>query len=156
VYVAPINTPTITGVFQKRLNALIDGRGDVTEIWSLPWKNFIRPAHVYRSVTDYGVVKAFHYHNIHTDQMAITDGKLQIVLVDLREGSTYGHLNQFFVGKDARTLLRVPPGILHGWKALSSPYVEVHNLQDMIHDPNDEIRYPWDCLPVSIWQPINA
>ena len=43
--------PTIDGVIVKDLRALPDGRGDVIELWSLPWtetQGMIVPTHVYQ------------------------------------------------------------------------------------------------------------
>ncbi|WP_258286041.1 hypothetical protein, partial [Escherichia coli] len=50
-----LNSPSIEGVLYRSLTARVDGRGDVTELWSAPW-GFERPEHVYQSATDAGVV----------------------------------------------------------------------------------------------------
>ena len=77
----PANKATIEGVVVKDLVAHLDGRGEVTELWSEPWveqNNLLYPKHVYQSATDYGVVKCWHLHDIHTDQFTVTRGKLQV------------------------------------------------------------------------------
>ena len=84
---APVGTPTIAGVVLARCRSTLTGEGEVTELWSEPWDDFVRPAHVYQSATDVGVVKCWHLHEIHTDQFVVTRGKLQISLVDVREDS---------------------------------------------------------------------
>ena len=152
--------PTIEGVILKELKVNLDGRGDVIELWSKPWvrrEGFLVPKHIYQSATDFGVVKCWHLHKIHTDQIVATRGKIQVVLVDVREDSlTFGHVNPIFMGIEQPRLLKVPPGILHGWKALSQPEVIIVNFDTEVYDPKDEFKFPWDCILKDIWQPKNG
>ena len=156
--VLPVNhTPTIVGVEFRGLRPIVDGRGEVTELWSLPWSGFTQPTHVYQSGTDFGVVKCWHLHEIHTDQFAITRGKVQVSVVDVRDGSaTFGDVNRFIMGTLNPGLLRIPPGLMHGWKALSQPEIIVLNLQSHPYDPADEYKFPWDCVLESTWEPRNG
>ena len=152
--------PTIEGVILKELNAIPDGRGDVIELWSQPWiekENFVMPAHCYQSATDYGVTKCWHLHAIHTDQFTVTRGRLQVTLVDIREGSkTFGHVNSIFLGIQKPRLLKIPPGVMHGWKALTMPEVIVVNFQSHTYDSKDEFKFPWNCVLEEIWEPKNG
>lgn len=153
-------TPTIKGVILKELTALVDGRGDVTELWSYPWvkkEGFMIPQHCYQSATDYGVVKCWHLHAIHTDQFTVTRGKLQVSLVDLRKDSpTFGDVNIIFMGTQRPRLLKIPPGIMHGWKALTQPEVLVVNFQTHVYDAKDEYKFPWNCVLGGVWEPKNG
>jgi dTDP-4-dehydrorhamnose 3,5-epimerase len=155
--VSPYKRPTIGGVILHELNPFLDGRGEVTELWSLPWVeklNLDHPKHVYPSATAFGVIKAWHMHQIHTDQFTVTRGKLQVTLVDVREESpTFGHVNTVFMGTIRPRLLKIPPMVMHGWKALSQPEVLVVNFQTEVYDAADEFKYPWDCVDPTIWQP---
>jgi len=152
--------PTIDGVKFRGLRPIIDGRGDVIELWSLPWverDGMVVPHHVYQSATDYGVVKCWHLHEIHTDQFTVTRGKLQVVCADIREDSpTYGHVNSFIIGTQCPALLLIPPGIMHGWKALAHPETIVVNLQTHPYDPADEFKFPWDAVLIEVWEPRNG
>lgn len=152
--------PTIEGVLLKDLNAIVDGRGDVTELWSKPWvekEGVVVPAHCYQSATDFGVVKCWHLHKIHTDQFAVTRGKLQVSLVDVRKGSpTFGHVNLIFMGTQRPRFLKIPFGVMHGWKALTEPEVLVVNFQSHVYDPNDEFKFPWNCVLEEVWEPKNG
>lgn len=151
------NVVSITGVRFKKLTSIVDGRGELTELWSEPWGEFEQPLHVYQSATDAGVVKAWHYHNVHTDQFAITRGKVQVIVADVREFSTsFGDVNTFFMGTQNPSLLRIPRGLLHGWKALSGPEIVVLNLQTHVYDPVDELKFPWDCVLQDVWEPRNG
>lgn len=152
--------PTIDGVILKDLSPLLDGRGEVTELWSKSWvkKDGLEiPNHCYQSVTDFGVVKCWHLHAIHTDQLTVTRGKIQIVLVDIRKNSkTFGHVNSLFMGIQKPRLVKIPPGVLHGWKSLSRPEVIVVNFQTHVYDPNDEYKFKWNSILQTIWEPNNG
>jgi dTDP-4-dehydrorhamnose 3,5-epimerase-like enzyme len=129
--------PTIEGVVLKDLKPIPDGRGDIIELWSSMWGDdgFELPLHIYKSGTDFGVVKGWHLHEKHTDQMCVFDGKIQISLVDIRKFS---------------------PRVMHGWKALSAPSVDVINFQTDVYRPEDEFKFPWDCVLSDIWEPKNG
>jgi len=152
-----VGKATIDGVVHRSLTPIVDGRGEVTELWSEPWQGFGPPVHIYQSGTDYGVIKCWHLHEIHTDQFAISRGKVQVTLVDVREDSTsFGYVNIFVLGTLSPGLVRIPPGLLHGWKALSGPETLVLNFQSHVYDPADEYKFPWDCVLKDVWQPING
>ncbi|HAV15379.1 MAG TPA: hypothetical protein DCX25_03550 [Candidatus Pacebacteria bacterium] len=153
------NTVTIDGVLLKELTVHLDGRGDVIELWSEKWlsEGVVKPAHVYQSATDYGVVKCWHLHETHTDQFTVTRGKLQVSMVDVREGSpTFGHVNTVILGTTKPRYLKIPNGIMHGWKSLAEPETLVVNLQSHVYDPADELKFPWDTVLTEVWQPLNG
>jgi len=157
--VQPPGKVTIDGVKVRDLTVHLDGRGDVTELWSAPWMKdgFVRAEHAYQSATDQGVVKAWHLHEIHTDQFTVTRGKLQVAMADLREDSpTFGHVNSVFLGSLAPRLMKIPPRILHGWKALTAPEVLVVNFQSHVYDAADEFKFPWDAVLGEVWEPRNG
>ena len=152
--------PTIQDVIVKDLRVNLDGRGDVIELWSKPWvetEGMVFPEHVYQSATDYGVVKCWHLHDHHTDQFTVTRGKLQVTLVDIRPDSpTFGHVNPIFLGSQRPRLIKIPPMVMHGWKALTQPEVIVVNLQSHIYDAADEFKFAWDCVLEQVWEPKNG
>ncbi len=152
--------PTISGVRFKPLKTIVDGRGDVIELWSLPWvesEGLAVPQHAYQSATDYGVVKCWHLHELHTDQFTVTRGKMQVVCADVRQDSpTFGEVNSFIIGIQRPALILIPPGVLHGWKALSQPETIVVNFQTLPYDPADEFKFPWDCVLTEVWEPKNG
>lgn len=157
---SPYRPPTIEDVVVKDLQVHLDGRGDVIELWSHPWieeDGLVVPQHVYQSATDYGVVKCWHFHQIHTDQFTVTRGKLQVTLVDIRTDSpSFGHVNRIFLGTQRPRLIKIPPMIMHGWKALSEPEVIVVNFQSHVYNSTDEYRVPWDSVLTEVWEPLNG
>lgn len=158
-YQVKYKNPTIEGVLVRPLIVHVDGRGDLTELWSKPWlpSGLVDVMHVYQSATDYGVVKSWHLHGQHTDQLAVTRGKLQLTLVDIREESpSFGHANVFIVGEMNPCLVKIPPMVLHGWKALSMPQVLVTNFMSDVYRPEDELKFPWNCVLADVWEPKNG
>ncbi|MDO8506987.1 MAG: dTDP-4-dehydrorhamnose 3,5-epimerase family protein [bacterium] len=155
-----VSRDLIDGVIVKELKSIIDGRGDVIELWSLPWvenENLMVPKHCYQSATDYGVTKCWHLHEIHIDQFTVTRGKLQVVMVDTRKDSpTFGKVNSIILGTGQPRLIKIPNGIMHGWKALSRPEVIVVNFQTEVYDPGDELKFTWDCIIPEVWEPKNG
>lgn len=155
----PPGRATIDGVLVRDLTVHLDGRGSLTELWSSTWagQGILRAEHAYQSVTDPGVVKCWHLHAIHTDQFVITRGKAQVSLVDLREDSpSFGHVNALFAGYDKPRLIQIPPGVMHGWKALHPPELIVVNFQTHPYDAADEFKFPWDCVLADVWEPKNG
>lgn len=101
-----------------------------------------------------GAIKAFHYHLHQTDVFTPVAGLLQIVLVDLREGSrTFGRRNTIYSGSLRLWQLLIPPGVGHGYKVIGlEPSLLVY-ATDRFYDPQDEgrvaynhpgINYDWD------------
>ena len=153
---------TIDGIFLKELTPFVDGRGDVIELWSQGWPEFkdglvIPTVHAYQSATDPGVVKCWHLHEIHTDQFTVTRGKLQVSLVDVREDSpTFGQANKVILGVQRPRFIKIPPGIMHGWKALGNQETIVVNFQSHVYDAGDEYKFSWNCVLEEIWEPRNG
>jgi dTDP-4-dehydrorhamnose 3,5-epimerase len=82
---------------------------------------------------------------------------VQVSLVDVRpESGSLGQVDRFVLGSLNPGLVRIPPGLLHGWKALSGPEVIVVNLQSHVYDPADEFKFPWDCVLARTWEPRNG
>jgi dTDP-4-dehydrorhamnose 3,5-epimerase len=157
--VRPLGQLSIDGAVSRDLTVHLDGRGEVTELWSEPWNDlgFLTPSHVYQSGTDHGVVKCWHLHVHHTDQFAITRGKVQVILADVRTTSpTFGHVNSVVLGSLKPGLIKIPPGVMHGWKALSGPEIIVFNLQSHVYSGVDEYKFPWDSVLSHVWEPRNG
>ena len=155
-----ISKDLIDGVVVKELKSIVDGRGDVIELWSLPWAekdNLVIPKHSYQSATDYGVTKCWHLHEKHIDQFTVTKGKLQVMLVDIREDSpTFSRANSIILGHGQPRLIKIPTGVMHGWKSLAQPETLVINYQSEIYDSADEFKFTWNCVLSDVWEPKNG
>jgi dTDP-4-dehydrorhamnose 3,5-epimerase len=89
-----------------------------------------------------GVAKAWHYHAFHTDLWYIVTGRLKVALYDKRADSpTYKTLDEYILG-DEPAVLRIPPLVAHGCKALSE--VHMMYITSREYDGSDELRLPHD------------
>jgi dTDP-4-dehydrorhamnose 3,5-epimerase len=70
--------------------------------------------------------------------------------------STFRQVNVLIAGTLNPVFIRVPPGVMHGWKALSRPEAIVLNFQSDVYDPADQIKLPWNCVLPEIWEPRNG
>ena len=154
------NQCSIDGVFYKKLITHVDGRGDLTELWSEPWAEDEKEVrkdvkHVYYNTTHEGVVKAWHIHEYTISQYTCVNGKMQVVLVDLRDGSkTQGKVDQFIIGTKNPSFIKIPPGVLKAWTSVQGDSVIVNLLTSP--DISDNYKYPWDIILKDIWQPQNG
>lgn len=146
----------IEGVKIKKLKVIPDERGRLMEILRNDDECFEKFGQVYMTTNYPGVIKAWHYHKIQTDNVTCVHGMLKVVLFDDRENSsTKGELNEFFIGEHNPMLITIPAGIYHGWKnigeheaiAVSAPtetynYTEPDEYRLPFNDP--KIKYNWD------------
>ena len=136
--------PRIQGVQVKQLRVVPDERGWLMEILRRDETELLpRFGQVYVSATYPGVVKAWHFHKLQVDNFACVAGMVKLVLVDTREGSpTKGAVNEFFVGDWNQMIVRIPPGVYHGFKCISDHEAIVVNMATEVYnyDKPDEFR----------------
>jgi dTDP-4-dehydrorhamnose 3,5-epimerase len=109
----------IDGVRTKPLQAHCDERGRLMEILRADDAIFARFGQAYVTTAYPGVVKAWHYHKKQADHFTCLHGMVKLVLYDPRKGSrTKGRINEFFIGPHNPLLVRIPPGVYHGFKAI--------------------------------------
>lgn len=148
------NKPSIEGVYYKKLKTFKDERGDLTELWSLPWskaepiKSEVK--HIYFNTTHEGVVKGFHIHEHTFSQYTCVKGKMQVLLIDLRSDSkTYSHLDQFLIGSENPSYIKIPPGVLKAWRSVKGDSIIVNLLTTA--DVEDNYKYPPDLILQDLW-----
>lgn len=145
----------IDGVETKKLTVIPDERGRLMEMLRADDPIFEKFGQVYLSTTLPGVVKGWHAHQKQTDFITCVRGMIKLVAYDSREDSaTKGTVNQFFIGEYNPTLVKIPPGVQHGWKcvgeyeayiinAVTEPY-DYKNPDEQRLDPHDnDIPYDW-------------
>jgi dTDP-4-dehydrorhamnose 3,5-epimerase len=146
----------IEGVKIKKLKCIPDERGRLMEILRNDDELFIKFGQVYITTAYPGVVKAWHYHKKQTDHFVVLKGMMKVVLYDAREGSsTFGKINEFFMGESNHILLQIPNGVFHGFKCISEQEAMVLNIPTELYDYSqpDEYRIPpyGDDIPYS-WE----
>jgi dTDP-4-dehydrorhamnose 3,5-epimerase len=94
-----------------------------------------------------GVVKGWHYHRKQTDHFVCVRGMAKVVLYDSREDSpTHGQIQEFFIGERNPTLVKIPPMVMHGFKAVGNEMAMIINFPTELYDYQDpdEHRVAWD------------
>jgi dTDP-4-dehydrorhamnose 3,5-epimerase len=149
----------IDGVEVAPLQRFVDDRGlflevyrrDVTHTGSERLPAFFAGVDVaqlnYSLVTVGDHIKGLHYHLGQSDVWFCPPPfKIKVVLYDIRKASpTSGHTQVVVLGDGKDALVKIPPGVAHGYKPLTSPcglFYLVTRCFD-IHAP-DEHRVPWD------------
>jgi dTDP-4-dehydrorhamnose 3,5-epimerase len=129
-----------------------DDRGRVMEILRKDDPHFVGFGQAYFSSIYPGVIKAWHAHEKQTDCMSIIHGMAKIGFYDSRPKSpTHGKTHSIVVGEHHRVLIQIPPGIFHGFKAISSNEVLLINLPSEPYNRKnpDEVRRPWNDPAIS-------
>lgn len=136
----------INGVVFKELVTNADERGFFREIIRVTddffGEGFGQWSH---SLMYSGAAKAWHVHQKQTDWWYVALGTLKVALYDTRLDSlTHGALVEFFLGEQhPPVVLKIPPGVAHGCKAISGP-VHLFYVTSHVYDPSDEGRIPHD------------
>jgi dTDP-4-dehydrorhamnose 3,5-epimerase len=92
-----------------------------------------------------GTIKGFHYHLQQTDCWTPAMGMLQVVLVDLRQGSaTFGQRNTIYAGALRPWQILIPPGVGHGYKVIGEGPAMLIYMTDRFYNPQDEGRIPYN------------
>jgi dTDP-4-dehydrorhamnose 3,5-epimerase len=146
----------ITGVHVRRARMIPDERGRLGEIFRCDDPLFERFGQVYFTTTYPGVVKAWHYHKVQSDHVYVIQGLIKLVLYDDREASpTRGEVNELYLGEHCPALVKIPPGVYHGWKCVSEREALVINVptepynynapdEYRLHPHDNHIPYRWE------------
>ena len=145
----------IEGVEVKQLVKRADERGFLMELLRSDEPIFRKFGQAYVALNYPGVVRAWHWHRKQDDHFVAVKGMVKVALYDGREGSaTRGQVDEFFLGEDHNVLLKIPMGVMHGYKTEGSEPsllinfpTEPYNQQepDEYRLPSDtpEIPYDW-------------
>ena len=79
-------------------------------------------------------VVAWHKHDVQTDYWFCLKGSFKVGLATEKDGAEFVYLSD----RNPR-VLKIPPGIYHGYKAIESGSVLVYYLTEK-YNPEDEIR----------------
>ena len=146
----------IDGVRIKKLEGHADERGCLTEILRSDDDIFERFGQLYVALNYPGLIRAWHYHKKQDDLWAVVRGMIKAVLYDPRESSpTKGELNEFFMGEQDMFLLRIPAGVIHGYKTIgvepallinipTEPYSAAEPDEYRLPFNTPEIPYDWE------------
>jgi len=118
----------IEGVKVKELKVISDDRGRLMEILRKDDKIFQKFGQVYMTTAYPGIIKAWHFHKIQTDNFICVKGKIKLVLYDSRQDSpTFKEINEFIISLDEPKLIQIPPFVYHGFECISEDEAMVIN-----------------------------
>jgi dTDP-4-dehydrorhamnose 3,5-epimerase len=154
--------PTIEGVEIVELKRFSDDGGSMTELARLTdghpqaFAGF-SVRQINYSEVEPGAIKAFHLHQRQTDIWYVPPSdRMLVVLLDVRHGSkTEGSRMRLTLGAGGSRMVRIPPGVAHGVRNLSSAPGRIIYFTDVHFSPEpamcDEGRLPWDHAGAEIW-----
>ena len=132
------------GVVIKEITTIIDSRGYLTELYRLDEDNY-QSAMAYESWTKPGKIRGPHEHTNQTDFFIFPGpGNFVLFLWDNRpELRTFGQQQKLIVGSRNSVKVLIPPGIVHGYKAIGQEKARCLNFPDKLYKKEaiDEIRW---------------
>ncbi len=144
----------IDGVQIIPLRTILDERGLVRHMLRSTDPHFTQFGEIYFSQIFPGAIKAWHVHRKMELNYAVISGNIKLVLYDDRPGSpTHKELQEIFMGVDNYVLVKVPPHVVNGFKAIGNEKAIVANCATIPHDPSEierldpfdkRIGYTWD------------
>ncbi|MDQ3570569.1 MAG: dTDP-4-dehydrorhamnose 3,5-epimerase family protein [Actinomycetota bacterium] len=139
-----IRSEVIEGVVIVEPDTHADERGRFVESYRRSWFPHGREMiQANRSDRQANTVVGLHYHLHQADYWYVPRGRAQVVLHDLREGSpTDGATLEIEIGDGADKGIFIPPGVAHGFAALSD--LTITYLVDAYFNPDDELGVAWD------------
>lgn len=131
----------IPGVALQPIEPISDERGRFAEIYraSPDGARFVQANH---SRSAAGVVRGLHYHRAQADLWYVVAGTARVALVDLRERRDPPGIDVLELSGDAPTTLYIPPGIAHGFAALTD--LDLIYWVTELYDGSDEFGVAWD------------
>ena len=113
---------------------------------------------IYFSTCYPGVIKGWHEHKEQIQNYTVIQGMIKLVLFDNRQNSsTYKNLLEIFIGDLNYVLIKIPTGVINGYKCIGDKTAIIANCATIPHkasgemnryDPlsNDLIPYKWDII----------
>ena len=143
----------IEGVRIHELNRICDERGSIWHMLRSDAEHFEKFGEIYFATIYPGVVKGWHEHTLQTQNYAVVDGMIKLVMYDNRPTSnTFQTLMEVFLGDENYKLATIPPGVINGYKSLTPSRAIVANCSTLPHSPGEMIRHdPHNCFIKYNW-----
>ena len=132
----------IEGVTIVQLRQISDERGKIMHMLRSTDPHFEKFGEIYFSVAYPQVIKGWHLHTKQTQFYAVIQGMIKLVLFEERKDSkTNGEIMELFTGEDNYQLIRIPVGVVNGYKTIGVKPAIVANCATLPHEPNEMLRY---------------
>jgi dTDP-4-dehydrorhamnose 3,5-epimerase len=130
------------GVDLLPLNTHRDERGSLTEIFRSEWCKNFNPCQWNVTRSHQNVLRGVHVHRKHNDYLVVLRGKITVGLHDARAKSrTYRRSATTELFGDEMSVLRVPPGVMHGFYCHEET-LYIYGV-DAYFDLDDELGCHW-------------
>ncbi|PIR76625.1 MAG: dTDP-4-dehydrorhamnose 3,5-epimerase [Candidatus Magasanikbacteria bacterium CG10_big_fil_rev_8_21_14_0_10_42_10] len=136
------------------LKKIQDERGSIMHMLRNDSPEFDTFGEIYFSTVYPGVIKGWHIHTVMTLQYAVVKGNIKLVLFDGRDNSpTKGEVQEIFIGDKNYCLVKIPPGVVNGFKGIGTEEAIIANCATHPHTKDEivrvdpftkEIPYNWD------------
>ena len=147
----------INGVVIKPLKKIPDERGSIMHMLRSDDDVYTHFGEIYFSTSYPGVIKGWHEHTKQTQFYTVVQGMVKLVLYDNRkQSSTYKELMELFIGDLNYVLVKIPVGIINGYKCIGDKTAILANCADIPHIPDGEmlrydpfskkVPYKWDLI----------
>ena len=119
-----------------------DERGMIMHMLRCDDPEFEQFGEIYFSVAYPGAIKGWHEHTKQVQNYAVIQGMIKLVLYDNREKSkTKGEIMEIFTGEDKYELIRIPTGVINGYKTYGTKSAIIANCSTLSHQLDEMIRY---------------
>jgi dTDP-4-dehydrorhamnose 3,5-epimerase len=125
------------------LKKIEDQRGAVMHMLRSDQPHFQKFGEIYFSVVKPGVVKGWKLHKEISQNMAVPEGKIRLVIYDPRENSSsFGKTQVIEFGGDNYCLVQMPPNVWYAFQAISSGHAMIANCTTAPHSPSESETLP--------------
>ena len=132
----------IHDVLVHPLKRIPDERGMIMHMMRCTDPHFEKFGEIYFSMAYPGMIKGWHEHTKQTQFYAVIAGMIKLVLIDNRKNSqTSGNLMEIFLGENNYSLVKIPTGVVNGYKNIGLKEAIIANCSDLPHDPTEMLRY---------------
>jgi dTDP-4-dehydrorhamnose 3,5-epimerase len=132
----------IDGVWTRELAEIPTVGGPVLHMLRRDDPLFTDCGEIYFSCVAPGAVKAWKLHHRQSQNFAVPQGMIRVVVYDDREDSpTRGELRSFRLGRPGEyKLLHIPPGLWYGFACLGDDPAILANCADLPHAPEEAVK----------------
>lgn len=89
------------------------------------------------SVVYYGVIKGLHKHNFQTDYTTCIKGSIKYCVANKIDENKVD-IKTYIIGEKNPILIKVSPGIWHGYTPIGNKDAIVLHLMDKVYDPSNQ------------------
>ena len=140
----------------NKLKVIPDERGEIMHMLKSSDPNFSKFGEIYFATAYPGVIKGWHLHKTQEQNYCVIKGMVKLVIYDPRKDSeTYNQVQEIFLGEKNHVIVKIPPGLINGWKCIGNEKAILANCSNEEHRANEmeriepfskNIPYNWDII----------